>query len=211
MDLTALKAYVAELGNSLLSPPVFNFLHPSIVVTKKNSYPGQLWDWGNWANNIAVRQIATEQGTDKDLFAYEKGSVMNFLNEQRTDGSIDIVIASEPKFDLSKVIPHKNVHKPVLAQHVAFISKYTLDIPWIKEIFPKLERFVGFYEQNAKRCILQSWRCSCSVFPILKRWRQTACPLSKYIPWYKVRQLFCRACWAHCCSKKKSSPFASLG
>ena len=150
MPLTALKKYVTELGNSLLSPPSHNFLHPSIVVTKKNSYPGQLWDWGNWANNIAVRQIATEQGTDKDLFAYEKGSVMNFLNEQRTDGSIDIVIASEPKFDLSKVIPHKNVHKPVLAQHVAFISKYTLDIPWLKEIFPKLERFVSFYEENAK-------------------------------------------------------------
>ena len=150
MPLTALKKYVTDLGNSLLSPPSHNFLHPSIVVTKKNSYPGQLWDWGNWANNIAVRQIATEQGTADALFAYEKGSVMNFLNEQRADGSIDIVIASEPKFDLSAIMPHKNVHKPVLAQHVAFISKYTLDIPWLKEIFPKLERFVSFYEENAK-------------------------------------------------------------
>lgn len=147
---TELKTYVIDLGNSLIAPPVGNFLHPSIVVTKKNSYPGQLWDWGNWVNNIAVRQIATEQGTADKLFAHEKGSVMNFLNAQRADGSIDIVIASNPKFDLTPIMPHRNVHKPVLAQHVAFISKYTLDVAWLKEIYPSLERFVSFYENNAK-------------------------------------------------------------
>lgn len=149
MDLSGLKEYLKKLGNSLLSPPAGNFLHPSIVVTK-GCYPSQLWDWGNWANNIAVRQIATEQGTQKELFAYEKGSVMNFLNEQREDGSIDIVIASDPKFDLAPIMPHRNVHKPVLAQHVAFICKYTQDLTWLKEIYPKLERFVAYYENNAK-------------------------------------------------------------
>ena len=55
------KNFLTELGNNLLSPPTGNFLHPSIVVTKGRCYPCQLWDWGNWANNIAVRQIATEQ------------------------------------------------------------------------------------------------------------------------------------------------------
>ena len=48
----------------------------------------------------------TEKGCADELFAYEKGSVMNFLNEQRADGSIDIVIASSPEFDLSKSHPH---------------------------------------------------------------------------------------------------------
>lgn len=149
MKFNSLKSYTAYLANSLLSGPACNFLHPSIVVTK-GCYPSQLWDWGNWANNIAVRQIATEQGTQKQLFPYEKGSVLNFLNEQRPDGSIDIVIASEPKFDLAPIMPHKNVHKPVLAQHVAFICKYTKDLAWLQEIYPKLERFVSFYKNNAQ-------------------------------------------------------------
>ena len=149
MEFTELKSYLTKLGNSLLSPPTGNFLHPSIVVTK-GCYPSQLWDWGNWVNNIAVRQIATEQGTQDKLFAYEKGSVMNFLNEQRDDGSIDIVIASDPKFSLAPIMPHRNVHKPVLAQHVAFICKYKSDIDWLKEIYPKLEKFLAYYENNAK-------------------------------------------------------------
>lgn len=150
MDYIALKEYLTKLGNSLLSPPAGDFLHPSIVVTRGDCYPGQLWDWGNWANNIAVRQIATQQGTLDRLFAHEKGSVLNFLNEQREDGSIDIVIASAPKFNLSAIMPHRNVHKPVLAQHVAFICKYTLDIEWLREIYPKLEKFIAYYENNAK-------------------------------------------------------------
>ncbi len=149
MKCTELKDYLTKLGNSLLSPPAGNFLHPSIVVTK-GCYPSQLWDWGNWVNNISVRQIAAEQGTQDKLFAYEKGSVMNFLNEQRADGSIDIMIASDPKFDLAPIMPHRNVHKPVLAQHVAFICKYTKDINWLKEIYPKLDQFLSFYEKNAK-------------------------------------------------------------
>ena len=123
MALKEFKEFVTQLGNSLLGAPAGDFLYPSIVVTK-GRYPSQLWDWGNWANNIAVRQIATEQGTQDELFAYEKGSIMNFLHEQRADGSIDIVITSEPKFSLAPSMPHRNVHKPVLAQHVAFICKY---------------------------------------------------------------------------------------
>ena len=151
MELNGLKEYLNELGGRLMSPPWGSFLHPAIVVTRGDScYPGQLWDWGNWANNIAVRQIMTEKGRAEELFAYEKGSVLNFLNEQREDGSIDIVIASSPQFDLSKSHPHRNVHKPVLAQHVAFICKYTEDLEWLKEIYPKLDRFARYYEENAK-------------------------------------------------------------
>ena len=150
MSNNELKQDIYDLKPTLLSPPWGSFIYPSIVVRGGRCYPGQMWDWGNWANNIAVRQIATDEGTESELFAYEKGSVNNFLNEQREDGSIDIVIASSPEFDLSKSHPHKNVHKPVLAQHVAFITKYNKDIEWLTEIYPKLDRFISFYENNAK-------------------------------------------------------------
>ena len=150
MEKNNFKSYLSELADSLLSDSWGSFLYPSIVVRGGRCYPGQMWDWGNWANNIAVRQILTDDGRADELFAYEKGSVMNFLNEQRADGSIDIVIASSPEFDLSKSHPHKNVHKPVLAQHVAFITKYTEDKEWIQGIYPSLDRFISYYENNAK-------------------------------------------------------------
>ena len=150
MTPSNLEKYLSELGGGLLSPPWGNFLNPSIVVRGGRCYPGQMWDWGNWANNIALRQIATDEGWQDELFAYERGSVENFLNEQREDGSIDIVIASSPEFDLSKSHPHRNVHKPVIAQHTAFICKYTEAADWLRGIYPALERFIAYYEANAK-------------------------------------------------------------
>ena len=90
MGYDALKKYLLELSKLLRGEPKGNFQHPCIVVTKDSSYPCQLWDWGNWLNNIALRQIARNVGEEEGLVRYEKGSVLNFLNEQREDGSIDI-------------------------------------------------------------------------------------------------------------------------
>lgn len=146
----ALKKYFIDLSKILYAEPIGSFQYPCIVVTKNSSYPSQLWDWGNWLNNIALRQIARHLGEEEKLVRYEKGSVLNFLNAQREDGSIDIMIATEPKFELAPIMPHKNVHKPVLAQHVAFICKYEKDLAWLKEIYPRLEKFIAYYQNNAK-------------------------------------------------------------
>ena len=140
-----------DLSSILWAKPYGDFEYPCIVVTGDNSsYPSQLWDWGNWVNNIALRQIAIDQNKQDELIKHEKGSVMNFLNEQHEDGSIEIVIFADKEKDYIKSMPHRNVHKPVLAQHVAFINKYNPDKDWITEIFPKLKAFANYYEQNAK-------------------------------------------------------------
>ena len=146
----ALKEYLIDLSKILYGEPKGSFQHPCIVVTKNSSYPCQLWDWGKWQNNIALRQIAYHLGTEEVLARYEKGSILNFLNTQKEDGSMDIMIASDPKFELAPIMPHKNVHKPVMAQHVALICKYARDDAWLKEIYPKLEKFIAYYQQNAK-------------------------------------------------------------
>ena len=96
-----LKRYMISLSKILWAEPVGAFRHPSIVVTKNSSYPCQLWDWGNWLNNVALRQIAITENKQNDLIAYEKGSVENFLDTQRPDGSIDIVIANKPEHDIA--------------------------------------------------------------------------------------------------------------
>ncbi len=145
-----LKDYLVNLSEILLSQPQGDFEYPCIVVTKNSSYPRQLWDWGNWANDIALRQIATDRGIYQDLADFEKGSVLNFLKEQKEDGSIEIVVFSDPQINYIKNMPHKNVHKPVLAQHVAFILKYHKDLPWLEKVYPGLKKFISFYEENAK-------------------------------------------------------------
>ena len=150
MRYTDLKEYMLELSSILWAEPYGSFKHPCIVVTKNSSYPSQLWDWGNWANNIALRQIATYQSKENELIKHEIGSVLNFLNEQKADGSIEIAIFPNKEHDFASTMPHKNVHKPVLAQHVAFISKYVSDVEWIREIYPKLKAFISYYENNAK-------------------------------------------------------------
>ena len=150
MKYDQLKDYLLELSKILTAPPVGDFKHPSIVVAKGSVYTLQIWDWGNWANNIALRQIACHKGTQEDLFAYEKGSVLNFLDQQKPDGSIEIVIFSDKKADYTPNLPHRNVHKPVLAQHVAFILKYNKDTQWVKAVYPKLKALVNYYEENAK-------------------------------------------------------------
>lgn len=151
MKYDKLKDYMLGLSKILWAKPYGDFEHPCIVVTGNNSsYPSQLWDWGNWVNNIALRQIAIHQNKQDELLAHEKGSVMNFLNEQKDDGSIEIVIFADKSKNFCNFVPHRNIHKPVLAQHVAFINKYNPDKEWVKEIFPKLKAFNAYYENNAK-------------------------------------------------------------
>ncbi len=150
MKTTELKDYLIHLSRILLSEPTGDFHHPCIVVNGNSSYPRQLWDWGNWANDIALSQLSLDGAISEDLFPYQKGSVLNFLREQKEDGSIEIVVFSDPEINYIKKMPHKNVHKPVLAQHVAMIVKEREDLDWVREIYPSLERLIAYYEKNAK-------------------------------------------------------------
>ena len=150
MPYTQLKVYLHQLSQTLTAPAQGDFKHPCIVVNQGKVYTMQLWDWGNWANNIALRQHATEEGDTAYLYECEKGSVLNFLDQQKEDGSIEIAIFSDPASNYFTRYPHRNVHKPVLAQHVAFILKYSPDLEWIRPHYPKLKAFNRYYEENAK-------------------------------------------------------------
>ena len=150
MTYDKLKKYMIDLSDILWAEPYGSFKHHCIVVTKNSSYPSQLWDWGNWVNNVALRQIATYQGKADELTKHEIGSVLNFLDEQKADGSIEIAIFPSREHDFVSQMPHKNIHKPVLSQHVAFIAKYNTVTDLIREIYPKLKKFISYYENNAK-------------------------------------------------------------
>lgn len=123
---------------------------PSGILTHKFLVPGagysqSLWDWDSWLTDLALNSIVKE-----DISEYEKGCVLNFLDNAKEDGSVSVFMnadSSRPKW-----LPQKetNIHKPILAQQTLFISEKENDFSWIKDYFPKLEKFIAYYETNCK-------------------------------------------------------------
>jgi hypothetical protein len=90
-------------------------------------YNQELWDWDSWLTDIALNEIA-----DEDITEYEKGCVLNFLENVREDGWTPVVIMPHrvmPPFDESDITENysPNPHKPCLAQHARFIIEQTGD------------------------------------------------------------------------------------
>lgn len=112
----------------------YKFIVPGSV------YADDLWDWDSWLTNIALRKIVTD-----DISEYEKGCILNYLDNIDSCGRMPIVIRPHeisPDFDKDG---ETNVHKPVLAQHALFICKEINDFKWIEGHFKKLKRYINFY------------------------------------------------------------------
>ncbi len=108
-------------------------------------YASCLWDWDSWLTNIALRKIADSS----DIFEYEKGCVLNFLDHVKEDGRMPIYV--DPENTTFDNYPNSlNIHKPCLAQHALFVVENSNDISWIQNHYEKFERFVGWYEENCK-------------------------------------------------------------
>lgn len=139
------KGMYREGGGALVHP----FLTPG-----SNQYDNVLWDWDSWLSNIALRQILSDIGSDKDkkeAVKYEQGCVLNFLHYGNWDGYLPIVIweDSEPRDIMPENIYDINMHKPVLAQHAAFITETNGgDAEWIREKFYHLQTFVNNYKTH---------------------------------------------------------------
>ena len=139
------KGMYREGGGSLVYP----FLTPG-----SNQYDNVLWDWDSWLSNIALRQILSDIGSSKDkeeAIRYEQGCVLNFLHYGDWDGYLPIVIweDSKPRDIRPENIYDVNMHKPVLAQHAAFITRENGgDAGWLREKFYHLQAFVNNYKNH---------------------------------------------------------------
>lgn len=136
------KGMFREGSGSLVYP----FITPG-----SDQYANVLWDWDSWWSNVALRQILTDQASEKEkseAIKYEQGCVLNFLHYGNWDGYLPIVIwpDSKPRSFGAKDIYSVNMHKPVLAQHAAFLTKLNEgDAEWLKEKFYHLQTFVYNY------------------------------------------------------------------
>lgn len=116
----------------------YKFIVPGSV------YDEELWDWDSWLANIALRQFVKD-----DISDYEKGCILNFLEQVDEQGRIPIVIRpNEIGPDFSEKVT--NIHKPCLAQHAAFIIKQNEQFDWIRPYYDKLCRFVDYYIKNCR-------------------------------------------------------------
>lgn len=131
--------------------------YPNIVPGSK-AYQTSLWDWDSLFTDIALRQLFSYNGMETDIFEYEMGCILNFLVNGEENGRLPIFITPTRIYPSSKN-QHTNTHKPVLAQHIAFISENTdKGYSWIAPYFEKVERFIEYYDTECKHpCGLYFW------------------------------------------------------
>ena len=113
------------------------------------SYGDVLWDWDSYFSNVALKQILADAGADNnEALAYERGCILNYLSFTDSDGFIPVMIArnSNPAGLRPKDIFKENMHKPILAQHAAFLARSDNgDAEWLRNDFQKLQYHINNY------------------------------------------------------------------
>lgn len=131
---------ITREGQGKLAHP---FLVPGCV------YAYDLWDWDSWLTDVAIRQILSDNGEGADEFLeYERGCSINFLENQREDGRVTIMINSEH----GDMFFHDRGahHKPCLLQHIAFVVKESGDAEWIRPYLSNIERYFEYYRASSR-------------------------------------------------------------
>lgn len=150
---TIIKSFVYKDYKNMYRPSSGALVYP-FLTPGSNQYANVLWDWDSWLSNIALRQILTDVGLEKDkkeALKYEQGCVLNFLHYGEWDGYLPIVIweDSNPRSVMPENIYNVNMHKPVLAQHAAFLTKTNNgNAEWLREKFYYLQAFVNNYKSH---------------------------------------------------------------
>lgn len=112
-------------------------------------YSHQLWDWDSWFTDVAISN-SLETDEEKQIFSeYQKGCILNFLENMYDNGSIPFMTSAEETFCESEG-GESNGAKPVIVQHALFVCKFINDFSWLENEYQKLKKFLAFYESNCK-------------------------------------------------------------
>ncbi|MCU0513453.1 MAG: glycoside hydrolase family 37 [Anaerolineae bacterium] len=133
------------------------------VAPGSQQYLDVLWDWDSWLSNVALRQVLLEGGdaaASADALRYEQGCVLNYLHFGSMAGRIPIILDRSGDVYRPDDIYSQNMHKPVLAQHAAFIVRAGgHDAGWLREKFYYLLTFLNNYRHHHRhRCGLYYWQ-----------------------------------------------------
>ena len=153
-NIAIIKKYVFQDYKQMYKPPVGALLYP-FITPGSHSYANVLWDWDSWLSNVALRQILQDQGTSADkseAVAFEQGCVLNYLAyTDSLDGYMPMVISKGS--DAAKLKPADiygtNMHKPVIAQHAAFLTKQNNNnAEWLRSKFSRMQAFINNYQTH---------------------------------------------------------------
>ena len=143
-----LKEYIAKDYRKMYREPggifQYGFLTPG-----SECYSDVLWDWDSYFSNVALKQILKETGADPaEARDYERGCILNYLSMTRADGYMPIAVNRDDT--LEKLRPddifHENMHKPILAQHAAFLVREDGgDAEWLRDSFSHLQYHINNY------------------------------------------------------------------
>lgn len=123
--------------------------HYGFLTPGSPSYGDALWDWDSYFSNVALKQILIDTGADsKEAEEYERGCILNYLSFTGSDGFMPVMIARSSKYSdiRPRDIYRENMHKPILAQHAAFLVKYDNgNAEWLRNDFQKLQYHINNY------------------------------------------------------------------
>ena len=156
-NLTAnYKGMFREAGGSLGHP----FLTPG-----SDQYADVLWDWDSWLTNVAIRQILQESSTPEEreeALKYEQGCIQNYLADVPLHGWIPISLRRDTDRKPAEGFRDRNMHKPCLAQHAAFLVQQNGgDAEWLRENegLYNLQKFVNCYRNfHRHSCGIYFWQ-----------------------------------------------------
>ena len=154
-SIATVRAAIQKDYRGMLREPGGAFAHPFITPGSRQ-YSDVLWDWDSWLSDVALRQTLVEVGTEEDrtrALAYERGSVLNYLDYGGMDGWVPIIIKRDSnRATLRGAASYDtNMHKPCLAQHAAFLTQlHGGDAEWLRERFFFLQAFVNRYKNHQR-------------------------------------------------------------
>lgn len=160
----ALREYITRDYHETLREPGNPYEYP-FLVPGSATYSDNLWDWDSWLYSIALGQIVTVLDSPEareKILPYQQGCVLNFLSWADFDGWVPINVerGESPYQRRPAAIYKDNMHKPVLAQHAAFItSQLGGDAEWLRGKFEYLQAFINAYKNHHRhRCGLYYWQ-----------------------------------------------------
>jgi putative isomerase len=153
-NITIIKKYVFQ-DYKLMYKKAGDALHFPYITPGSRSYSAVLWDWDSWLSNVALRQILQDTGTAADkaeALPYEQGCILNFLDYTEYRGIMPIAInqnADPAKLKASLHDFNTNMHKPVIAQHAAFLTRLNNgDAGWLQDKFSIMQTFINNYKSH---------------------------------------------------------------
>jgi putative isomerase len=152
-DSANISAHLQKDYPTMFNPANATLPHPFIA--PGGDYVGQLWDWDSWLGDVALAQISQDKGgpaSGNDAITYGEGCVLDFLHYTNADGFCPITVQAngDPKSYVPTPGFKTNMHKPVLAQHAAFLTQLNKgDAEWLREAFPRLQAFLANYRTNS--------------------------------------------------------------